>query len=190
MTGLHHRDIGTLGACLFRPEVDCEVICDDLHISLEMVRLYFKVKDMSRFMMISDSGVYAGAPIGKYKGMTSDEASDRIKITVNEQGFVLSETGRLSGSSKPVIYGIKNLVERLEIPLEKVILMSSLNPAKKYGYGETKGSLVEGKDADFAVITDGYDVVETYSEGDCVFNIEIDKDTFNPVFIEKYKLAE
>ncbi|MBR5207592.1 MAG: amidohydrolase family protein, partial [Erysipelotrichaceae bacterium] len=161
MTGLHHRDIGTLGACLFRPEVDCEMICDDLHVSLEMIRLYLKVKDSSRFMMISDNVRYAGLPTGHYKGMASNANSDRKTIHITEDGFVLSETGRLSGSSKPVIYGIKNLVTKLDIPLEEVIKMSSLNPARKYGFDDHKGSLALGKDADFVVINDNFDVRET-----------------------------
>lgn len=45
MTGLHHRDIGGLGASLNNENVECEVICDGLHISLEMLKLYFKLKD-------------------------------------------------------------------------------------------------------------------------------------------------
>ena len=189
MTGLHHRDVGTLGACLFRPEVDCEVICDGLHVDLEMVRLYFMVKDMSRFMMISDNVHYAGAPVGKYKGMTDDPTSDRKTITINEDGFVLSETGRLSGSSKPVIYGIKNLVEKLEIPLEKVVLMSSLNPAKKYGYGDTKGEIKLGKDADFVVIDNDYSVIDTYSEGRHVFDHAKDVDLFNKEYLEAFLIG-
>jgi len=188
MTGLHHRDIGTLGACLLRNEVDCEIICDGMHISLEMIKLYLKMKDISRFMMISDNVQYAGAPTGKYKGMTKDINSDRITITINEEGFVLSETGRLSGSSKPVIFGIKNLVEKLKIPLEQVILMSSLNPAKKYGFCKTKGSIKEGKDADFVVIDNNYSVVKTYSMGQLVYDCDVDVDLFNPEYLKEYKL--
>jgi len=190
MTGLHHRDIGTLGACLFRDEVDCEVICDDLHLSLEIVRLYFKVKDYSRFMMVSDNVHYAGAPAGRYKGMTTDEKSDRIRITVTKEGFVLSETGRLSGSSLPVMYGIKNLVQKLDIPLETVVLMSSLNPAKKYGFGDRKGSLKIGKDADFAVVTTDFDVVKTYCEGRLVYDKYVDTDLFNPDYLDEFLLEK
>ena len=65
MTGLHHRDIGGLGAALNHENVECEVICDGLHISLEMLKLYFKLKDPSRFMMISDCSGMAGAPGGQ-----------------------------------------------------------------------------------------------------------------------------
>lgn len=196
MTGLHHRDIGALGACLLRPEVDCEVICDGLHVSLEMIKLYFKVKDYSRFMMISDNVSYAGLPVGKYKGMSLIEGktdennvkSDRATIFVNEEGFILSATGRLSGSSKAVLYGIKNLVQKLEIPLLEVIKMSSLNPARKYGFGDMRGSIAIGKLADFVVIDDDFNCMYTYVEGRKVYDYEVDVDLFNKEFYEQIKL--
>ena len=190
MTGLHHRDIGTLGACLLRPEVDCEIICDDMHISLEMIRVYLKVKDPSRFMMISDNVKYAGLPAGHYKGMTKDTNSDRKTITITEDGFVLSETGRLSGSSKPVIYGIKNLVTKLNIPLEEVIKMSSLNPARKYGFDDRKGSLSIGKDADFVVITNEFDVKETWVEGQKLYDASKDTLQYNEDYLKEFRLPE
>ena len=189
MTGLHHRDIGTLGACLLSPEVDCEIICDGMHVNLEMIKLYFMLKDMSKFIMISDNVHYAGLPVGTYSGMTKDLTSDRKTIYINEEGFVLSETGRLSGSSKPVIYGIKNLVEKVGLPLETVIKMSSLNPAKKYGYGDTKGSITEGKDADFVVIDDDFNVMDTYCEGRHIFDHTKDVDLCNQAYLDAYKIA-
>lgn len=181
MTGLHHRDIGTMGACLTRPEVDCEVICDGLHISLEMIGIYFRIKDRSRFMMISDNVSYAGLPAGRYGGMSDDARSDRKSIVITEDGFVLSETGRLSGSSKSVLYGIGNLTEKLGIPLEKVVLMSGLNPARKYGFADRKGSLAPGKDADFVVIDENYQVVETWREGTLIFDAAVDTPPVKPV---------
>ncbi|MBR3351810.1 MAG: N-acetylglucosamine-6-phosphate deacetylase [Erysipelotrichaceae bacterium] len=197
MTGLHHRDIGTLGACLFRPEVDCEVICDGLHVSLEMIKLYFKVKDTSRFMMVSDNVAYAGLPVGHYLGsasqqgnQTNGQVSDRKTIYVNEEGFVLSETGRLSGSSKPVLYGIRNLVEINKMPLEEVVKMSSLNPARKYGFGDVKGSIAVGKDADFVVIDDDYNALYTYCEGRKVYDRSVDTDLFNKEFYDSIRLDD
>lgn len=190
MTGLHHRDIGTLGACLLRPEVDCEIICDDMHVSLQMIRLYFMMKDQSRFMMISDNVKYAGLPTGHYNGMAKDTRSDRKTIYITEDGFVLSETGRLSGSSKPVIYGIKNLVTKLNIPLEDVVKMSSLNPAKKYGFDDRKGSLRIGKDADFVIINDAFEVKETWIEGLKLYDAQTDKLHYNQQYLDEFKLDE
>ena len=107
MTGLHHRDVGTLGACLLRDEVDCEMICDGLHISLPMIEIYLRAKNHDQLMMVSDNVVYAGLPVGRYQGF--DAKSDRAFINITEDGFVLSDTGRLSGSSKPVLLVLKHI---------------------------------------------------------------------------------
>lgn len=184
MTGLHHRDAGTAGALILRDEVTCELICDGLHVCLPIVQLALRMKSHDKIMMISDNGQYLGAPTGRYKGLKKNENSDRRVIIVTEDGFVLSETGRLSGSSKPVLYGIKNLVEVLKMPLEEVIKMSSLVPSKKYGF-VNKGCIATGKDADFVVITDDYLADKTYCLGKVVFDRSREKIPFNQEFLRE-----
>lgn len=183
MTGLHHRDIGGLGACLQDPEMMYEIICDGMHISLPMIELYFKINDFSRYMMISDCSQMCGAPVGQYKGWNSS-----MILNMTEEGFVLSDTGRICGSSKPVLYGMANLVEKLHIPMETVVQMASLNPAKKYSLDSSKGSIAVGKDADFVVISDDYQAIATYANGRKVYDCEVDKDLFNPKFLEETKI--
>jgi len=183
MTGLHHRDVGVVGACLLRDEVWCELICDFLHVSPQMIEIILKVKDNGRIMMISDNVAYTGLPVGTYRSMFGDGA-----IRMTEEGFLLSDTGRLMGSSKPVIFGVKNLVEGLGMPLEKAVLLSSYNACKKYGFADKKGSLKAGKDADFAVISEKFDVLYTYSEGRLVYDHENDKNIFNQKFVDEYKI--
>ena len=101
-------------------------------------------------------------------------------MIVDDLGFVREPGGRLRGSSKPVLYGIWNLVENIGIEIEDALKMAALVPARKYGFGDKKGSLKIGKDADFVVISDDYKALETYvagrkvfdraSEGDKIFN--------------------
>lgn len=174
MSGIHHRRMGGLGACLLNDNMQFEVICDGMHIGNPMLRLYFMMHDYSRYMMISDCTGLSGAPAGEYDvyGM---------KIIVHDNGFVLTDTGRLMGSSQPVLYGISNLVENVGIPLETVITMSSLNPAIKYGVDDHKGTIRIGKDADLLVINDDYKAVSTIANGIEVYNISEGK-IFNPNF--------
>ena len=183
MTGMHHRDIGGLGAALLNDAVECEVICDGMHIGLEMLQIYFRVKDPSRFMMISDETHFSGAPAGKYKGWDSS-----MTLNVTEEGFVLSDTGRLCGSSQPVLYGIGNLVEKLHLPLETVIRMASLNPCRKYGFEKEKGSIRIGKDADLVVISDDYKALATFVNGKKAYDREEDGNIFNQEFYSIMKL--
>jgi N-acetylglucosamine-6-phosphate deacetylase len=172
-----------LGAALLNDGVDCEVICDGMHVCPEMLKIYFRVKDYDRFMMISDCSVYSGAPVGRYKGW-----DPTMVMNVTEEGFVLSDTGRLCGSSQPVLYGIGNLTEKLGIPLETVIRMASLNPARKYGFDKNKGSIAIGKDADFVVISDSCKAMYTYSNGIKVYDRVSDGTIFNPYFYPTMKL--
>ena len=191
MTGLHHRDVGTAGAALLNDDVWCELICDGLHVSLEMVRLALRMKDHDKIMMISDNVAFAGAPIGFYDGtaMGSSADSDRALIEVTEEGYCLSKTGRLSGSSLPVIFGVRNLVKKLGMPLEEVVRMSSYNQSVKYGLA-SKGELLCGKDFDAVVIDDDFNVISTWVEGRKVFDSATDSVSINPQFLKDYYLGE
>lgn len=182
MTGLHHRDVGTMGACILRDEVVCELICDGLHVSLPMIKIILKLKDHDKIMLISDNGSYLGATMGRYQGSPSNANNDRKTIRVTEEGFVVSETGRLSGSSKPVLYGIKNLVEVLGMPLTEVVKMSSLNPANKYQLTD-RGEIALTNYADFVVIDDDYQAIATYCEGRKVYDRQQSKLEYNPEFL-------
>ena len=189
MTGLHHRDVGTLGACILSDKVDCEMICDGLHICLEMIDIYLRLKDHDKLMMVSDNVDYAGLPVGRYKGF-GDSNSDRAYINITEDGFVLSDSGRLSGSSKPVIFGIKNLVEKLHVPMEECCKFFCYNPIRKYSDPSIKGSLKVGKDADMVVIDDDYNVLATYSEGKNIYDHNIDRVIINQKFIDEKKVLQ
>lgn len=174
MTGLHHRDIGALGALLTSDQVDCELICDGLHVALDFIPLLLKIKDSSRFMMISDSSELAGLAPGVYDSFWP------LPITVDEQGYLKDADGRLCGSSKSVLFGIGNLVEKVGLPLETVIRMASFNPARVYGFEHQKGSIAYGKDADFVVISDDYEALATYVQGELVYDAANEQRIFNP----------
>lgn len=182
MTGLHHRDVGTMGACILRDEVTCELICDGLHVSLPMVQLILKIKENDKIMMISDCSELSGAPIGRYR-----RPNTNMIVSVGADGFLLSDTGRLMGSSKPVIYGIKNMVNIIGLPIYDVCKMSSLNQAVKYGY-QDRGSITVGKFADMVVIDDDYNPLFTYSEGRLVYDHNIDKELFNQSYLAEIRL--
>ncbi len=187
ITGFHHRDVGTMGACILRDEVTCELICDGLLVSLPMLKLIFKTKKHDKIMMISDNGSFLGAPVGHYKGSPSNANNDRRTIFVTEDGFVARESGCLSGSSRSLVFHMRNLIDKLDMKLEDLIKMSSFVPAKKYNLKD-RGSIAIKNFADFVVIDDEYEVVATFVEGRKVFDKETTKININPEFL-KSKLA-
>ena len=175
MSGIHHRNMGGLGAALLNDDIFNELICDGLHVRNEMIEIIFRVKKdaFNKIMMISDNSHLGGLKPGRY----DEGAFGPCNIT--EEGFCLTDTGRLAGSAKPVLYGMKNLVCNMHIPLEKVCVMASLNPCKVYGFADKKGSLRIGKDADFAVIDKDFNCLYTYREGKKIYDHTIDIDLYN-----------
>ena len=180
MTDIHHRDVGGIGAGLLNDSVMCEMICDGMHNCNEMLQIYLKVKDHDMLEMISDCTPLSGAPVGEYKAFGMD-------VHITDAGFVLTDTGRLLGSSQPVIYGIKNLVTNLNVPLEECLKMACVNPSRKYGFLERKGTIETGKDGDFVVIDDDFNVVHTYSRGVSVYDRSKDGKIFNEAYIDSIR---
>lgn len=183
MSGLHHRNMGGLGAALLNDDVYNELICDGLHVRNEMIEIIMRVKKdaFHKIMMISDNVHLGGLKPGRYNGVFG-------VCNITEEGFSLTDTGRLAGSAKPVLFGMKNLVQNMGIPLEKVCVMASLNPAEVYGFADRKGSLRVGKDADFAVIDKDFNCLYTYREGRKIFDHETDGDLLNPD-AESYRIG-
>lgn len=183
MTGIHHRNMGTLGAALLDDDVYNEVICDGKHVSNEMLEIMFRIKrgPYNKFMMVSDCSNLSGAPEGKYIMM-----KDFPEVNVTKDGYCLSDTGRLCGSTMPVLKGIKNLVENVGIAMKYAIRMASFNPSIVYGY-PTKGKIAKDYDADIIIINDNYDCLYTFSEGRLVYDRNKEPDVFNKEFLIKNK---
>lgn len=159
MTQIDRREVGLLGASLLDPDIYCEIICDLFHLSKEMLTLMFRIKkNMRRFLMISDSDVLSGMPAGTYRAFEKT-------VHIHENGHILLDDGTINGSSKYVFYGMKQLVDVLHIPLEEVILMSSLNPAAFLGMEDHIGSIKEGKAADLLVTSPDLTLLRTYVDG-------------------------
>lgn len=165
MRQIDRREVGALGAALLSDELYNEIICDFHHLTPEMIEIMFRVKtDASHyFIMVSDSGILSGSPAGTY------EKNGQVRI-VNDVGLIKLNDGTIAGSSSNVIRGIKNLEEQLARSMEEIGLLSALNPAKFLGLDDSIGSIMCGKDADFVIIDENYEVVCTFVKGVCVYD--------------------
>jgi N-acetylglucosamine-6-phosphate deacetylase len=169
MTGIHHRNVGCFGAAMLDDSIWTEVICDGHHLSVEMLKIVFKVKEPSRIMMVSDGSALAGLPIGAYPSYFNEGA----KIFIKEDGTMIDENGRLCGSGLSVLDGMGLLINQLNIPIEQVWRFASLNPAIRYGIADQKGSLSVNKDADFIVLDPDLRLIATYLEGNNTYKAEV-----------------
>ncbi len=170
---IHHREPGALGGYLLDDRVDCELICDLYHIHPEMVRLIIKIKSIDKICLISDSIEAAGINPGEYNYLGR-------KALVDENGWSKLPDGTISGSTKDIMYGFKNLVKTLGFTMEEAIKMACTNPARLSNVLEIKGSIEVNKDADLVVIDDEYNVLYTFVEGKLEYEKYCNIDYRNP----------
>jgi N-acetylglucosamine-6-phosphate deacetylase len=163
MVGLHHREPGLAYAGCMDKDLYAEIICDGFHVTYPMLALFFKLKGFEKAVLITDAILATGMPPGPFYSQSN------IKITVDEEGKVFKANGGLAGSTLTMDRAVWNIVNNLNIPLEKAVQMASLIPAKLLGIADKKGSLAEGKDADFIVLNTELKVIATYIKGKNVY---------------------
>jgi N-acetylglucosamine-6-phosphate deacetylase len=161
MTGLGHREPGTVGAALTIPQISCELIADNIHVHPAVQRILLDVKTPAGVILITDAVRAAGLPEGEY--MLDDRS-----VNIRESAVRLAD-GTLAGSVLTMERALQNLCAASGRPLEELWFTSSLNAARAIGVSSRKGSLEAGKDADLVLLDDSFRVHLTVAQGEVVY---------------------
>ncbi|WP_432363935.1 N-acetylglucosamine-6-phosphate deacetylase [Sporosarcina sp. UB5] len=163
MSGLHHREIGVVGAGLLLQELHCEVIADGIHLSEDMLHLIYKRIGPERIILITDSMRAKGLPDGLYTLAGQD-----VKV-VGAQATLAD--GTLAGSVLKMDEAVR-MMRKFGGQLTDLIKMSSSNAAKRLGVFDRKGSIEVGKDADLVLMDTEFQVQATICRGKVCFSRE------------------
>jgi len=74
-----------------------------------------------------------------------------------------------AGSGLMMNVAVRNIMDFCGLSLQDAVRMATVNPAKRIGVSDRKGSLEVGKDADIAIVDDNLDVHMTIIKGRKVF---------------------
>ena len=161
MKGLHHREIGTVGAALLYDELACELICDLHHVSEDAIRLLYKNKPKDKLILITDSMEAKFLEDGNY--------SLGGQPVIVKNGTARLENDTLAGSILHMNEAIRNLKNVCNLSLEEAIDKATINPAINLKINKNKGSINIGKDADFVIIDKDLNIYRTYVNGKLVY---------------------
>ena len=159
MSSFGHRKPGAVGAALRLKDLYGEIICDCLHVSPEAINIFFRAKEKGYGIMISDSLSCKGMEQG------SETAFGSARVAVDENGIARLENGTIAGSVLKINEGLRNLVEKCDLPFDVALDSCTINPARLMGLGDKKGRIWTGYDADIVVLNDDYSVEQTYLKG-------------------------
>lgn len=162
MQPFHHREPGVIVGGLLRNELKLELIADGIHVHPAVMRLMYNIKGDGGIVLITDAIRASGMPDGDYTFMDQ-------KVNVKDKKAFL-EDGTLAGSTLTMEKAVKNMVELVGVPLTDAVRMASLNGAKVLGLESRKGILAVGKDADFVLLDNNFDVHLTIYEGNVKYD--------------------
>ena len=157
----HHRDIGTVGAALLLDELNCEIICDTIHVSVPAIKMVVKNKPHTKVTLITDA-------------MRAKQLEDGVselggQTVIVKNGEARLENGTLAGSVLLRNVAVKNVVEKVGVPCIDAIDMATINPARNLGVDKEMGSIALGKKANLTVLDKDFSVVMTIREGNVVY---------------------
>ncbi len=158
MPALHHRSPGPVGWGLLNDAITCDVIADGIHIDPMILKLILGFKRGDRVALISDAIAPAGLGDGEYQIW-----GETISV---ESGRTRNARGNIAGSVITMLDAVR-LMLSLGASQPDVARMASLNPARLLGVDGERGSIEEGKYADFVGL-DAENNVRFVMIGGCV----------------------
>ncbi len=156
----HHRHPGVVGAAA-DSDVTCELIADNLHVHPAAQRLLLKIKGPDKIILITDAMRASLMSDGKY-----DFGG---QVVIVQDGKAQLASGVIAGSVLTLNQAVLNFKQTSGLDLTKVIQMVTINPAKRLGIAENKGSIAVGKDADLVIFDDTLTIHATIVRGKTVY---------------------
>jgi N-acetylglucosamine-6-phosphate deacetylase len=162
MTGLHHRNPGTVGAVLSMKEITCELIADLIHVHPAVMQILLAAKGIDRVILITDAVRGAGLTDG------STYSQDGRTVHIRDGGAYLPD-GTLAGSILTMDRALYNFARAVNQPITTLWPTSSLNAARAIHVAQRTGSLEVGKDADIILVDEDVQVHLTMARGQVVY---------------------
>ena len=164
MKPLHHREIGTVGSGLLYNELNCELICDGIHVSKPAINLLRKCKPQDKLTLVTDAMRAKHMPDGEW------ELGGQPVFVKNGEARLAA--GNLAGSVLKMNNAVKNIMNFTGATLEEAVQYASLNPALNLGIEDQYGSIKVGKNASFAIVDEDFNVVATIKNGYVIYEKE------------------
>ena len=158
------RQIGLREYGLWKDDLTCEMIADNVHITAEMARFILKCKGADKVACVSDSLRCAGMPAdGRIYTLGSDNDASSLKVKIANGIAMLADGSKFAGSITSVREMVKNLINA-GVPVTEAFQTGTSTPAGIIGE-KTLGSVKPGYRANLCVLDKNFDVIAAYVSG-------------------------
>ncbi len=156
MRALDHREPGILGVVLTTDALFAELICDGIHNTPEMVKIWWRCKGPERAILVTDAMIATGMPDGAYQlgGFKVQVANGRASF-----GDVLA------GSVLTLDKALSNFLAFTGATLENGLRLLTANPAAMTGFGDRAGALAVGQPASLVAVDGAGRLLASFVKG-------------------------
>jgi N-acetylglucosamine-6-phosphate deacetylase len=162
MVPLHHRFPGLIAAAFEADEVTCELIADNFHVHPAMQRMLLANKGKEKIILVTDSMRAALLGDGQY-----ELGGQEVFV---KDGKAELANGTLAGSVLTMNKAVYNFMISTKISLPDAVNLAALNPARRIGQEQTKGSITIGKDADLIIFDKELNIFAALIQGNLVYD--------------------
>jgi N-acetylglucosamine-6-phosphate deacetylase len=156
MRPLDHREPGILGVVLTDDTTYAELICDGIHTTPEMVKLWYRAKGPQRGILVTDAMSATGMPDGEYQlgGFPVQVANGKAMAR-----------GVLAGSVLTLDRALVNLVKFAGAPVDAALHTLISNPAAMIGEPGNAHTLSVGQPANLVALDSSGKLVASIQGG-------------------------
>lgn len=172
MRGLHHRELGVVGAALYFDDLTCEFAKQTgMTVKPEAFALVWKLKNKNKIIMTTDCSGIALCKKEKYHYIRKQTfiPDGNTLIIRNDDGkeerVDITQYKNVRDLELSYIKSIQNLIANVHPSVHEIIKITSENPARYIGVDDHKGSLESGKDADLLIVDKDFNIQAAYCMG-------------------------
>jgi N-acetylglucosamine-6-phosphate deacetylase len=175
MSSLRKGREGLAEEALGMPGILCELIADEVHLPVELLRNAYLAKGWEEIALVSDASAGAGLQEGSQfsLGGLPCEISGGAAWTGGPEHS-------LAGSTSYLLRGIRTMVDLVGVPLCEAVAMATLVPARSLRLDDRIGSLAPGKRADIILVSRDWTLRNVWIGGEVLPSRENPESDFNP----------
>ena len=143
MRALDHREPGILGTVLATDSLYAELVCDGIHSTAEMAKIWWRCKGPERGILITDAMSAAGMPDGEYH-----LGNFAVQVA---NGRAMAR-GALAGSVLTLDRALENFVAFTGATLDQALRLLTVNPAAMTGFCDEAGKVAVGRKANLVAV--------------------------------------
>lgn len=160
---------GVNEATYLNDNITIELIGDGKHIPKEHMLLAYKIKGADRTALITDAMRAAGADVAESILGAKDTG---VEVVIKDGVAQLPDLSFYAGSIATMDHVLRVAHKKYGIPLQDVVKMMTLTPARIAKCDSYKGSIDIGKDADIVIMNNDFYIEMVFTKGKLFFDNE------------------